>query len=136
MNTRYGFGKAMVSSFDAAIEKVTEELQKEGFGMLTDIDVAAILKKDSPPLAHRALEAEPSIAADTRSRRSLASRAVKARTQQMQANMEKNPSDPGPRAAAAAYAGPHAANARDHAHDGWRESRQIHVLRPLTWRPT
>ena len=75
MGTEYGFGKTVVSSFEAAIEKVTQELQKEGFGVLTDIDVAATLKKKlnqdmppyrilgacNPPLAHRALEAEPSI---------------------------------------------------------------------------
>jgi len=75
MNTRYGFGKTVASSFDATIEKVTQELQKEGFGVLTDIDVAATLKKKlnqdmppyrilgacNPPLAHRALESEPSI---------------------------------------------------------------------------
>ena len=75
MNTKYGFGKTVASSFDVAIEKVTQELQKEGFGVLTDIDVAATLKKKlnqdmppyrilgacNPPLAHRALEAEPSI---------------------------------------------------------------------------
>ena len=75
MGTKYGFGKTVVSSFEAAIEKVTQGLQKEGFGVLTDIDVAATLKKKlnqdmppyrilgacNPPLAHRALVAEPSI---------------------------------------------------------------------------
>lgn len=75
MNTKYGFGKNVAHSFDAAIERVTLALQKEGFGILTDIDVAATMKKklnlDMPPyrilgacnpaLAHRAIEIEPSI---------------------------------------------------------------------------
>lgn len=73
--SKYGFGKTVASSFTAALEKTTQALQKEGFGVLTDIDVAATLKKKlnqdippyrilgacNPPLAHRALQADPSI---------------------------------------------------------------------------
>lgn len=75
MDNKYGFGKTVSYSFDVALDKVTQELQKEGFGILTVIDVAATFKKkldlDMPPyqilgacnplLAHNALEAEPSI---------------------------------------------------------------------------
>jgi len=41
----YYFTKELNISFDDAIAKVTEELKKEGFGILTDIDVKATLKK-------------------------------------------------------------------------------------------
>ena len=58
-----------------AIERVTETLAEEGFGVLTEIDVAAVLKKKldvdrrpyrilgacSPAFAHRALEANPEV---------------------------------------------------------------------------
>lgn len=75
MQNRYGFGKTVGTGFDEAVAKVTAELQKEGFGILTEIDVAATMKKkldhDMPPyrilgacnpsLAKQAIGAEPSI---------------------------------------------------------------------------
>ena len=75
MSIQYGFGKTVEIDFDSAIEKVTAELQKEGFGVLTDIDVQATLKKKlgeemppyrilgacNPPLAHKVISNEPSI---------------------------------------------------------------------------
>lgn len=75
MQNSYGFGKIVNYSFEKAIEQVTQELQKEGFGILTEIDVAATMKrklnKEIPPyrilgacnpqLAHSALETDPSI---------------------------------------------------------------------------
>ena len=44
MSSEFGFGKVVDESFDDAIEKVTAELEKEGFGVLSDIDVAAKMK--------------------------------------------------------------------------------------------
>ncbi len=48
----FGFGKQVGLSFDSAIEKVTAVLQDEGFGVLSDIDVAGKMKekldKDMP----------------------------------------------------------------------------------------
>ena len=71
----YYFTKELNISFDDAIAKVTEELKKEGFGILTDIDVKATLKKKldvdfrpyrilgacNPPFAFQALQAEEKI---------------------------------------------------------------------------
>lgn len=75
MDSKYGFGTTVKLTFDQAIERVTQGLQAEGFGILTEIDVAATLKKKldknippykilgacNPQLAYRALQAEPSI---------------------------------------------------------------------------
>jgi uncharacterized protein (DUF302 family) len=75
--TKYAFGKTVNMSYEKAIEAVTQALAKEGFGVLTEIDVAATLKKKlgierapykilgacNPQFAHRALEAEPQIGA-------------------------------------------------------------------------
>jgi uncharacterized protein (DUF302 family) len=75
MATKYGFGKTVARTFDQAIQDVTAALQAEGFGILSDIDVAATLKKKlnadmpayrilgacNPALAQRAIAAEPSI---------------------------------------------------------------------------
>jgi uncharacterized protein (DUF302 family) len=77
MTTRYCFGKSVGLGFDEAIQRTTEELAKQGFGVLTEIDVSATLKKKlnvdfpkyrilgacNPPFAHRALTAEPEIGA-------------------------------------------------------------------------
>ena len=71
----YGFWTRFSGGFDDAIERVTAELQKEGFGILTEIDVKATLKKKidvdrrpykilgacNPQLANRALQAVPDI---------------------------------------------------------------------------
>jgi len=71
----YHFSKTVNDDFDTAIEKVTEQLKKEGFGVLTQIDVRDTLKKKldvdfrrykilgacNPHFAHEALLAEDTI---------------------------------------------------------------------------
>jgi len=73
--TMYGFTVSVSGSMDEVKGKVTGELQKEGFGILTEIDVAATLKKKldvdrkpylilgacNPVLANQALDADPDI---------------------------------------------------------------------------
>ena len=77
MKTSYTFGKTVDLDFDPAVKAVTEALAREGFGVLTEIDVAATLRKKlglerppyrilgacNPQFAARALEIEPQIGA-------------------------------------------------------------------------
>ena len=69
---QYGFSKTLDLPFEQTIERVTEELKKEGFGVLTTNDVKETLKKKidvdfkkytilgacNPPIAHKALQTE------------------------------------------------------------------------------
>ena len=75
MKKKYGFGKITTYPFLEAIERVKKELEKEGFGILTEIDVSETLQKKlnqqmppycilgacNPQIAHRALEIDSSI---------------------------------------------------------------------------
>jgi uncharacterized protein (DUF302 family) len=71
----YGFTRTVNLPFEAAVQRVTEELKNQGFGVMTTIDVQETLKQKlnveftryvilgacNPPLAHRALEVEMNI---------------------------------------------------------------------------
>lgn len=71
----YGFTKEINKSFDETVDLVSDELQKEGFGILTKIDVKdkfkeklgidfkkyVILGACNPPSAHNAIVAEENI---------------------------------------------------------------------------
>lgn len=72
---RYGTSREVALPFEQAVAKVTDELKKEGFGVLTTIDMQETLKKKlnvdvqrytilgacNPPFAHKALLAEEEI---------------------------------------------------------------------------
>jgi uncharacterized protein (DUF302 family) len=71
----YYFNKTLNTSFDDAVASVVTELKKEGFGVLTEIDVSGALKKKldvdfkkyrilgacNPPFAYKALQLEDKI---------------------------------------------------------------------------
>lgn len=71
----YGISTVVDAAFPETLERVRAALQREGFGVLTEIDFAATLREKlgavmepyvvlgacNPPLAHQALEAEPAI---------------------------------------------------------------------------
>lgn len=73
--TQLGIQVHLDTSYENAIEQVTAALKEQGFGVLTSIDVKATLKNRldvdfrkytilgacNPPLAHRALTAEPAV---------------------------------------------------------------------------
>lgn len=71
----YAIGRTVSYSYEEADRRVRDALKEEGFGVLTEIDVAATLKEKlgvefppyeilgacNPPLAHQALQAEPDV---------------------------------------------------------------------------
>lgn len=73
--TNLGIQVHLDAPYEVAVEQVTAALKEQGFGVLTEIDVKATMKKKldvdfqkyvilgacNPPLAHRALSAEPAI---------------------------------------------------------------------------
>ena len=70
--TAYGIGKSLALPYEQAVTRTRDALQREGFGILTEIDVQATLKKKlgvdfrkyvilgacNPPLAYRGFQAE------------------------------------------------------------------------------
>jgi len=77
MTSHYTFGTVLSTPIDETRERVEAALAEQGFGILTEIDVQATLREKlgierapylilgacNPQLAHRALEADPSVGA-------------------------------------------------------------------------
>ena len=75
LETRYTLGGTSAAGFDETVEHVRQELKERGFGVLCEIDVRETLRAKlgvetepyvilgacNPPLAHRALQAEPDL---------------------------------------------------------------------------
>ncbi|HET8979643.1 MAG TPA: DUF302 domain-containing protein [Solirubrobacteraceae bacterium] len=75
VGNRYALSTATEHGFEEAVARVRAELAQDGFGVLCEVDVQATLKQKlgaerepylilgacNPPLAHRALEAEPEL---------------------------------------------------------------------------
>ena len=75
MDVNYGYKKQVNTSYEETITRTKEELQKEGFGVLTEIDVKTTLKKKldvdfdnymilgacNPPFAYQALQTEKDV---------------------------------------------------------------------------